>query len=77
MNADPIALFVSLFAVAGIIFGAVLVCRGFAHLKSRRFVESMPASRIRLMALGPVEVGVALMVAPLPALAFFWQIGIS
>lgn len=55
MNADPIALFVSFFAVAGVIFGGVLVWRGFANLKVRRFVESMPASRIRSMALGPVE----------------------
>src|SRR4051812_21401705 len=55
MNADAITLFVSLFGVAGVIFGAVLVWRGFAHLKIRRFVESMPASRIRSMALGPVE----------------------
>src|SRR5689334_4585534 len=56
MNADPIALFVSFFAIAGVIFGVILVWRGFANLQVRRFVESMPASRIRSMALGPVEV---------------------
>ena len=55
MNADPIALFVSFFAVGGIIFGGVLVWRGFANLPVRGYVGSMPASRIRSMAPGPVE----------------------
>jgi hypothetical protein len=55
MNPDPIILFVSFFAVAGVLFGIVLIRRGFANLKTRRFVESLPASRIRSMALGPVE----------------------
>src|SRR4051812_48633200 len=55
MNADPIALFVSFFAIAGVIFGVVLVWRGFANLNVRHRVQSMPSSRIRSMALGPVE----------------------
>ena len=55
MNPDPIILFVSIFALAGVLFGVVLIVRGFANLKTRRFVESLPPSRIRSMALGPVE----------------------
>jgi hypothetical protein len=48
-------LFVSILAAAGALFGLVLIVRGFANLKTRRFVESLPPSRIRSMALGPVE----------------------
>ena len=55
MNSDPLLLFVSIFAVVGALFGLVLIVRGFANLKTRRYVESLPPSRIRSMALGPVE----------------------
>ena len=56
MNSDPMLPFVAFFALAGVFFGIVLIRRGFANLKTRRYVESLPASRIRSMALGPVEV---------------------
>lgn len=56
MNPDPLLPFVAFFALAGVVFGIVLIRRGFVNLKTRRFVESLPASRIRSMALGPVEV---------------------
>src|SRR5678815_2965406 len=55
MNPDPLLLFISIFAAAGMLFGLVLIVRGFANLKTRRYVESLPPSRIRSMALGPVE----------------------
>ena len=55
MNPDPLLLFISIFAAAGMLFGLVLIVRGFANLKTRRYVKSLPPSRIRSMALGPVE----------------------
>lgn len=55
-NPDPaIFYFIAVFAVIGIVFGLVLIARGFANLGTRRFVEGMPPSTIRAMALGPVE----------------------
>jgi hypothetical protein len=56
MNPDPLLPFVAFCALAGVVFGIILIRRGFANLKTRRFVESLPPSRIRSMALGPVEV---------------------
>ncbi len=47
--------FILIFAALGVVYGLVLVKRGFVNLKTRRFVESMPVSTIRAMVLGPVE----------------------
>jgi hypothetical protein len=43
-------------ALYGIIFGSIVFFKGFMWLKQKRLIENTPTSKIRALAMGPVEV---------------------